>query len=193
MSNHKEPDPITPYSRRKALARERGFASLNEQRRTSPDVNNRADMRALPAAAQQARSDALRVVAVARNHGITVVEASRRENVPVSAVSFWASDAIADNRNGGHVTAADRMFRPMYVYLAGQSAEVDIRGSRTASTIGRYHSAIAHYLNTGDDSRLTRFAGQSVGGVELETDQDVIDDLARRGRFDFESIYRMVS
>lgn len=179
--------------RRNALARQRGFKSYAEQRKATRDISNRGDLAALPAAAQQARSDALDVIALARRDGINLATASRQLGVPTVAVTYWAADAIADGRRGGHATAADRMYRPMYVYSAGQAVGVDVRGSRTASTIGRYHSAIGHYLNTGDDSRLLRFAGQSVGGVELEADPDVIDELARRGRFDFESIYRMVS
>ena len=179
--------------RRNALARERGFTSYSEQRRATRQITKRTDLHNLPAAAQQARADALDVIAVARRQGIDLRTAARREQVPLSAVSFWAADAIADKKGGWHATGADRMFRPMYVYSAGQAVPLDVRGSRAASTIGRYHSAIGHYLNTGDESRLARFNGQTVGGVELETDPDVIDDLARRGRFDFESIYRMVS
>jgi hypothetical protein len=182
-----------PSSRRNELARERGFKSYAEQRKTKRGIANRADLASLPAAAQQARSDALDVIALARRNGINLAAASAHLGVPSAAVTFWGADAIADRRNGGHVTAADRMFRPMYVYSVGQATAVDVRGSRTASVIGRYHSAIGHYLKTGDESRLSRFNGQTVGGVELETDADVIDDLARRGRFDFESIYRMVS
>jgi hypothetical protein len=179
--------------RRNALARERGFKSYAEQRSTSRAISRRDDLAALPAAAKQARSDALDVIALARREGIDLTSAAKQLRVPSSAVTSWAADAIADRRGGGHVTAADRMFRPMYVYSGGQAVPVDVRGSRTASIVGRYHSAIGHYLNTGDDSRLTRFAGQTVGGVELEADPEVIDELARRGRFDFESIYRMVA
>ncbi len=179
--------------RRNALARERGFASYSEQRRTSHTVSNRADWAALPPGAQQARSDALNVVALARREGIPIADAARSEGVALNVVSWWAGDAIANKRGGWHATVADRLFRPMYVYSAGQAVSVDVRGSHTASNIGRYHSAIRHYLMTGDDSRLARFTGQRVGGVELETDPDVIDELARRRRFDFESIYRMVA
>ena len=81
----------------------------------------------------------------------------------------------------------------MFVYSSGQIVPVDVRGSRSASTVGRYHAAIHRYLTTGDEHDLAQFRGLKVAGVELETDLDVIDTLARRGEFDFESIYRMVS
>ena len=80
----------------------------------------------------------------------------------------------------------------MFVYSAGRTEPVDVRGDKVGSAIGAYHSAIQHYVNTGDSSRLAKFTGTSVGGVELETDLDVIHELARRGSFTFESIYRMV-
>jgi hypothetical protein len=108
-------------------------------------------------------------------------------------VSWWAADAVTGSGRAVRVTGADRMFRSMYVYSGGRAVSIDVRGSKVASLIGRYHSAVQHYLNTGDEQRLRRLTGVSVGGVELETDLDVINDLARRGSFDFESIYRTVA
>lgn len=179
-------------ARRNAAARARGFTSYGQQRRYSNVVRNRADLAALPSGAQRARQEALDVLAVARREGLDIAEAARRERVSLDAVTYWANDAIQRTGRNWSPTAADRLFRPMYVYSAGQPVSVDVRGSRTSSTIGRYHSAVQHYLNTGDASRLERLKGVAVGGVELETDIDVLDELARRGAFDFESIYRMV-
>lgn len=111
----------------------------------------------------------------------------------MDAVRWWASPAVERRRNEWQVTPGDRLYRPMYAYSGGRVEPVDVRGSRVASTVGRYHSAVQRYLHTGDVSALARFAGTKVGGVELETDLDVIDEMARRGQFDFESIYRVVA
>ena len=177
-----------PMSRRNALAQARGFASYGQQRRFSSNVDNRQALEALPPGAREARQDSLDVLAVARREGIDVATAAGRLGVSVDSVAWWAGNSL----RGGKAAAADRMFRPMYVYSAGQVVPVDVRGSRVASTIGAYHSAVQHYLSRGDASRLGAFSGKRVGGVELETDLDVIDELARRGEFDFESLYRMV-
>lgn len=85
------------------------------------------------------------------------------------------------------------MYRRLGVYSGGRSVAVDVRGSRAASVVGEYHNAVRHYLTTGDESQLRRFAGKRVGGVELEADPDVLDEMARRGLFSFDSIYRAVS
>lgn len=173
-------------SRRNALSRARGFTSYAQQRRYSPEVENRGALEALPPSAREARQASLDAVAAVRREGIDLATAARRYGTTPEAVAWWTGTTR------GGVAAADRLFRPMYVYSAGQVAPVDVRGSRVASTIGSYHSAVQHYLNHGDASRLQAFTGTRVAGVELETDLEVIDELARRGEFDFDSIYRMV-
>lgn len=180
-------------ARRNELARARGFSSYAQQRKYGSAVPNREALSALPPDAAAARERSLDALAVARRDKVSLSEAARREGMAVDAVAWWSDGAT--ERRGGRVFAAsgDRLFRPMYVYSDGAVVPVDVRGSRVASAIGSYHSAVHHYLSTGDSSRLARFRGVKVGGIELETDLDVIDELARRGEFDFESIYRMVA
>jgi hypothetical protein len=179
-------------ARRNELAEQRGFRSYGEQRRYSANIQNRSALEKLPASAREVRQAALDVKAEALRTGADIAELAAREGITVDAVRWWTVGAV--RRKGGKLTVAagDRLFRPMYVYSAGRVEQVDVRGSKVASQIGGYHSAIQHYLNTGDSSRLARFRGVMVAGVELETDLDVIDELARRGGFTFESIYRMV-
>jgi hypothetical protein len=180
-------------AKRNAAARARGFRSYAQQRTFGASVRNRSELAALPPRAQRAREQTLDVLATARRDGTDLATAAQREGIAVDVVAFWARDVVTRRRGRWHVAASDRLFRPMYVYSAGQVVPVDVRGSLRASTVGRYHAAVQQYLNTGDDSRLRRLAGVTVGGVELETDLDVLDELARRGAFNFESIYRMVS
>ena len=110
----------------------------------------------------------------------------------MAAVRWWAPDAVVRSNGSLQVTSGDRMYRSMYIYSAGSAVTVDVRGSKVASLVGQYHAAIKRYLEHGDEAALLRFKGKMVGGFELEADLDVIDELARRGGFDFESIYRMV-
>lgn len=178
--------------RRNQLAQERGFRNYSEQRSTIRRVRNRSDLASLPPTAQLRRQQALDVIAMSRRDGISIEAASRQQGVSTQAVAYWAGDIV--RRAGGSlaVSASDRLYRPMFVYSNGAKVPIDVRGSRVASDVGRYHSAVGHYLATGDDSRLRRLSGIAVAGVELETDLDVLDDLARRGVFEFESIYRLV-
>jgi hypothetical protein len=71
--------------------------------------------------------------------------------------------------------------------------EVDVASDADASAIGTHHSAIGHYLETGDDSRLAALAGTRlrVGDdtYELETDLGGIEDLALAGDLGYDDIY----
>jgi hypothetical protein len=178
--------------RRNQLARDRGFRTYAQQRRFDRSIDNRTKLAALPERASETRQASLDALATARREGIDLASAAEREGITVEALSWWVGDAL--HRQGGALVPrkGDRLFRPMYAYSGGRVVDLDLRGSDAASTIGAYHSAVQHYLHHSDPSRLARFAGKRVGGVELETDLDVIDELARRGEFDFESIYRMV-
>lgn len=64
---------------------------------------------------------------------------------------------------------------------------------KDASTIGRYWNALKKYLNYGNSDALKKLQGEmvKVGGhlYTLETDLDVIDDIANGGDFDFDDIY----
>lgn len=184
---------MSAMERRNELARERGFRNYSEQRRFDRNITNRAKLAALPAQAQQQRQLALDALAVSRREGIGLTAAASRQGISAQAVAWWTGDTVTRGGGRWQVAPSDRLFRPMYLYSDGQRVAVDVRGSRVASDIGRYHSAIGHYLRTGDTSRLTRLTGLRIAGVEVETDPDVIDGLARRGVFEFESIYRMVS
>jgi hypothetical protein len=80
----------------------------------------------------------------------------------------------------------------MRVLTARGATEVTVTTSRKASVVGHHWDAVRVYLTTGDAGSLEPFRGVTVSGVELETDPDAIDELARRGVFDFASIYARV-
>ena len=65
-----------------------------------------------------------------------------------------------------------------------------VRGSKAASLLGRYNSALSKFLSAtgeygGDESLLRPFRGKRVGGVELLTDPEKLFDLARAGELSF--------
>ncbi len=119
-----------------------------------------------------------------------LASAARLAGTTPAAVDFYAGQAFGDT---GQLRGADRLLRPMRIYSAGESVVVDVRGSRVASIVGEYHNAVRAYLNQGDVTGLARFRGKRVAGLPLETDPDVIDEMARRGTFRFDAIYVMVA
>ena len=56
----------------------------------------------------------------------------------------------------------DRIRRVMRINTGGKEKSVEIRDSRTASVVGRYHNAIKQFLNTGDKTKLSKFRNKKV-------------------------------
>jgi hypothetical protein len=175
------------YRRRQQLARERGYPSLHAQVRAggtgATSVRSRRDLEGLPAGAQQARRQALGALADIRG-GTSIEHAASRNNTTPQAVRYWVGDQLD--------RPTDRAYRPMVAYTEGQPVEIDVRGSRAASTVGEYHAALKGWLATGDDTLLAPFRGVRVGGVVLETDPEMLRQLAAAGLLAIEDIYSTV-
>jgi hypothetical protein len=68
---------------------------------------------------------------------------------------------------------------------------VEVADSSEASMVGGYWSALGHYLETGDDSRLDRFQGAAVRGKRFETDLEAILFWAIRDELKFNDPYNV--
>ncbi len=66
-----------------------------------------------------------------------------------------------------------------------------LRGSKQASQLGRYMSAVGRYLRTGDVEGLAAFEGKSIGGHALITDPDLLSFLAQAGALTLDEIYAL--
>jgi hypothetical protein len=110
--------------------------------------------------------------------------------VSIRTIHRYAEPALTKDVFGRLVpTRTDRLYRRVHVIGPDGERWIDTRGSRVASTVGEYWNAVRHYLTTGDEAPLEPFRGVRVGGVELQTDPDAIDELARRGEVSFEDLY----
>jgi hypothetical protein len=123
--------------------------------------------------------------------GDSLSVAARRAGTSPRTVKRYAGSDLGKRGRRWRVTR-DRAYRPMRV-LTNTGVEVVDTSRRDASTVGRHWSAVGHYLEHGDDSELRKFRGVTVNGYELETDLDVIDELAARGELDFEDIYELAA
>lgn len=157
-------------------------------------VQNAAEERRLRPASREARARALEAVSVARRDNLTIRTAARRVGVSVATVRKYAAPALRKDVFGRLVpTEADRLYRRVRVIGPEGEAWVDVRGSRRASLVGEYWNAVRRYLATGDEAPLARFRGARVGGVELQTEPEAIEELARRGEVSFESLYELAA
>lgn len=64
-----------------------------------------------------------------------------------------------------------------------------VRGSKQASQLGRYMSAVGKYLRAGDVDGLAEFQGRSIAGHVLITDPDILSSLAEAGALTLDEIY----
>ena len=79
----------------------------------------------------------------------------------------------------------DRIKRVMRVNTDGKEKSIEIKDSRTASVVGRYHNAVKQFLNTGDKTKLSKFRNKKVKDSKgkmhrLETDPQKIVAINQR-------------
>ncbi len=142
----------------------------------------------LPPRAVETRRSALEAVSVMRRERVPLARAARRAGVSPTAVKFWAGDAVDSS---GAVKPGDRLLRPLLIVSDGRTMQVDVRGSRQATVVSAYWNAVSRFLETGDIRLLARFEGKTVAGHVLETDPDVLEELALSGGLQFEDIYAL--
>jgi hypothetical protein len=188
-------DRRASYAARDALYRDAGFSSYGQARRLAArlglpgpsalfNVRSRHVYDALPSAARERYDRSVHALADVRSgKEFSFDQAVGRQGVAPAAARRWVSGGL--RTIDGHVfpTRADRLYRRMTVIEAGgRLVQVDVRGSRAASAVGQYGNAVDMWLDVGDDSGLRAMAGTRIGGIEVETDADVISALAFTGR-----------
>lgn len=174
---------------RNALAREKGYRSWYEQQR-APKTVRRGQLAALRPSERQARERALDALAHMRQRRLSLSAAARKAGTTPNTVMKWVGGELAEKSGGRRVvTASDRLARQMRLISTEGVIDVEVRSSRQASLIGRHMNAVKTLLVTGDDEPLRAFEGEKVAGHQLETDPEVIEELARVHELSFEDIY----
>ncbi len=132
---------------------------------------------------------ALDALARMRSEGLSLPHAAKEAGTTPAVVRKYVSSALRTSR--GRVTAkpSDRLYRRMTVITPEGPTLVEVRGSRSASLIGKHANAVRKFVETGDVRDLRKFRGETVGGHTLATDPDTLQQLARRGEVDLEDIY----
>lgn len=136
---------------------------------------------------------ALRVLARMRRTEQTLTTASRDEQIDPRTVRKYVRADLRDLKKERQTVAtkSDRRHRRMLIPTRAGTANAVVRGSREASQLGRYMSAVGAYLRTGEAAGLMKFEGQSIAGHPLITDPDQLTYLAEAGSLQLESIYAL--
>ena len=182
------------YRRRNQLARSRGFRSYGQQRRFSPKLRGPRDLGRLPAGARDARSDALHVVGMARDRGISIEEAARENQIPIHVVRWWGSEALQPKRGGlTQPKRGDRLLRVRPIILDdGDGVEfVSIRGSNAAYRAQQIFDVQYRFIEgTASEGELAGIAEKKVAGRQVESDPDRLEAIAEADGMDVIEAYR---
>jgi hypothetical protein len=189
-------DYTAEYQRRQRLARARGFSGHAQQRRFSPRLRRARDLGRLPEGARAARSDALHVIAVARDRGISIEDAARAERVPVDVVRWWGGEALAPKRRGRTLARkSDRLLRVQPIFLdGGDGVEfVETRGSQAARRAQRIFDVQYRFIEgTASEAELRGIAGRRVAGRLVESDPERLAAIGEADGVDVVEAYREV-
>jgi hypothetical protein len=111
--------------------------------------------------------------------------ATEAETTPNTVVRYVGAQL---HREHGRVVAtkSDRVFRRMWAMTTEGLQSVNANSSRQASLIGQHRNAVKNFLRSGDETPLRKFAGVKVGGKQLETRPEVLEELGRTGAPEFE-------
>lgn len=151
--------------------------------------------RGLSAKEKDQRERSLKALSYMRRKDHSLTSASKMMGVSPKTVRRHTR-AFRKERGRYRPKAYDRIERVMAINEGGREIYISVRDSRHASTIGRYQSAVGHFLHTGDASVLRPFKGKRVRDASgkmhtLETDPQALYEIAeRREDEEFYSIYR---
>ena len=162
---------------------------ISRQTPLSRLVRGRSDYARLRPSEREARQRAFDALREMRVHDLSLSAASRRAGTTPQTVRRYAGSSL--RRSGGRyrATRSDRAYQRMAVLSTEGLVDVDVRGSAKRSLVARHWNAVRRFGGSGDVYELRRFAGQFVGGVELASDPDAVEEYLRRGEVDIDDIY----
>jgi hypothetical protein len=180
------------YARDKELAEERGFESVRGMRRANRAPHGLVDFLGMPEAVRMSRADAEAVIRVARRERIPVEVAARRQHTSIATARWWFPEALRPTRGGRtRPTRADRYLRVRTFISGDERIFVAVHGSRAADVAQEANALQWLYIHGRADAvQLERLRGLQIGGRLVQADPDELLEIARRGEFDPDELYR---
>jgi hypothetical protein len=125
--------------------------------------------------------------------GDSATAAARKAHTTVRSMNKHVGSELSRSESGRYAaTKGDRLYTIMNVVTVDGTREVAVRGSHQRSKVARHFAAVRRFLRTGDDEPLRKFEGEKVGGLQLETDPEVLEERGRLHEFDFPELYAAV-
>lgn len=132
-----------------------------------------------------------------RTHDWSLTRAAQEAGTTLRTLRKYAGTAIVRTPTGRYeVKSSDRLQRHMRLPTPEGLVALDIRGSRTASLVGRYWNMLDAFLRTGRTDALREFRHKSIGAGRSKytfvTDPRILRRLALAGEVSFEDLYALV-
>ena len=142
-----------------------------------------------------ARERALSALSRMRS-GLSLHAAAREAHTTAATVRRYLPTAVQRTKAGRFVaSASDQYVRSIRILTAQGQKIVSVRGSRTASRIAEYWSAVDHFLKTGNSQRLWKFRSQSFQAGKVKypflTSPETLKRLGFAGEVQFEDLYAL--
>ena len=127
-----------------------------------------------------------------RIKSLTVITQAKKTNKTVSVIAKEHSISFRTVQNHSNAFKKvngkwipkrfDKVSRSMLISEKGKLQSIEISDSRHARTIGRYHNAVKHYLDTGDSSKLKKFSKRKIkdsdGNIHsFETRLKIVEEI----------------
>lgn len=128
--------------------------------------------------------------------GDSLSRAAADLRISTSTVRRYVGSALErDHRNRWAAKPNDRLFRSMRFLDRRGLITVEPASAKEATKLSAYWSAVDHFLTTGDDRQLRRFARMRLrtkqkSTVCFVTDPDFLERLASVGELEFEDLYQ---
>ncbi len=162
-------------------------------------VRSAAQYFAQPQRRRETLKKAAHVLSAMRTEKVSLRQASLEQGISPSTVLRHAKAGLRKTSGGTYAARkSDRLLRVLVLPIEGSLAEIATLDSRSATIVGEYWNAVNRYLETGDDTELARFRGQSIldaqgNPVLLLTDLDELERLGSAGVLSFQSLYAKAS
>jgi hypothetical protein len=171
------------------MARPRDYQAERRRKVALKVVRGRSEYQRLNPREREARHRAFEALSEMRNEKVSLRTAARRSGTTPETVRRYAGGSLMRQGRRYVPTSSDRSYQRMSVLSSAGVVDVDVRGSRARSLVGRHWNAIQRFAATGDVGVITPFEGKHVGGAELASDPDQIEEFLRRREIDIEDIY----
>lgn len=145
---------------------------------------------------QLARERALEVLSQARRSRLSLSKLGKEHGISVKSV-LKATRGFKKVKGRWKAKKIDHISRIIAINENGKELFIEVTDSRYATLIGKYHSSVKEYLNTGNTDVLVDFEDKRVKDSSgkwhtLETNPSVIREInARREEPEFYDIYQV--